>query len=80
MTPQEAYKLFIKKHGNLTVTECIDYGKYYVFVAVEDPEKVDISDPYYAVDKKTGEVGYFSPAGDIEKWVAACVNNGCDWK
>ena len=81
MTPQEAYSAFQKKHKKLTVTECIDYDKdHYVFVAVENPNEPDYSDPYYAVNKRNGEVSFFSPAGDIEAWVDAIETRSVKWK
>ncbi len=72
MTVNDAYKLFKKKHPDLIVKECCLYDeKYYIFTALRRGEKVDYNDPFYAVNEKTGEVTYFCPMDDIDKWNAA---------
>ena len=81
MTPQEAYRFFTKKHKGLIVTECIDYSPtHYIFVAVADLENFDFSDPYYAVDKRSGLVTYFTPMEDLDKWFEACEKRSANWK
>lgn len=72
MTAKEAYSSFMKKHPGLTVTEAAEYDdKYFLFVAVEDPDRIDYGDPFYLIDRKTGEIKNFSPIDDLDKFEEA---------
>ena len=67
--------MFKKKHPNLTVTMVIDYDKdHYVVEALKDSTKVDYSDPFYGVNKHTGQVSYFTPAFDLDAFTDALEN------
>ena len=72
ITLKDAIKALDKKWPGLTVVDAIDYDeKYYVLTAVENPKEVDYNDPYYAVDKKTGDVYSFDPTSDLPKFARA---------
>ena len=46
-----------------------DYdADHFVVLAYKDPKNKREMDPYYGVDKNTGEVTSFSPAGNPAKW------------
>lgn len=50
-----------KKHPDLTIRAITSYdSKYWIVVATPD-RKDGHMDPYYAVDKTTGQVFYFAP-------------------
>lgn len=69
---KEAYKIFKKAHPDLTVVEAALYdNKYYMFVALKDPNVPEFNDPYYAIDKNTGELYNFTPTRNLEKFYKA---------
>ena len=81
ITLKEAYKIFKKKMPNLTVTAAALYkGKYYLFNAQENPNEVDYNDPFYVVDKNTGEVGHLLPSLDMDGFLDAIHNHEFDLK
>lgn len=66
---------FKNHYKNLIVTSVIDYDdKYIIIEALENTNKKDYNDPYYAVEKKSGDVTHFSPAFDIDKFFDAVEN------
>lgn len=67
MTIEEAQKQLEQKYPNLTVVRGVDYDKeHYVFSAPASDEELD---PFYGVDKKTGEITHFSPEDDLEHFL-----------
>lgn len=60
----------VKKYApDRTATACCDYDQNsYIVSALLDPNIPESNDPFYKVDKKTGAVTAFSPAGDITKF------------
>lgn len=43
-------------------------GIWYVFTALEDPDKEDDNDPFYKMDKITGKILPYSPIEDLDKY------------
>lgn len=67
MTIEEAQKQLEKRYPNLTVVRGVDYDKeHYVFSAPTSDEELD---PFYGVDKRTGEITHFSPEDDLEHFL-----------
>lgn len=60
MTKEEAIEIFMKKHSGRKVNRVGDEGKHYIIDAT-DPSKEDEVDPFFAVDKKTGEITNYFP-------------------
>ena len=72
MTVGEAIKRLKAKYPKLHVIDGCDYDKdHYMFTAVEDPNKVDYNDPYYAVNKKSGLIYSVDPTADLAKFSRA---------
>ena len=72
MNEEQAVELFKKKKSNLHFVRIGDYDeKHYVVAALQNENSTDEIDPYYGIDKETGEITPFSPGEDIEKFVAA---------
>lgn len=75
MTHIDALKTFRKQYPNLTVTEMLDYSRtYFLITAVKDVTKNDYNDPYYAVNKKTGQIMHYHPMSDLENFIDAKQN------
>ena len=67
-----AMDLVKKAEPTRTITACCDYdGDHYVVTALSDPSKFGENDPFFAVNKKTGEVTEFTPGADIPKFSEA---------
>lgn len=65
----DAIKLVKKAEPDRTATAVCDYDpQFYIVTALADPKKPDDNDPFYKVNKKTGEVTWFTPAEDISKF------------
>lgn len=81
MITNEAYKIFKKAHPDLEVRACCFYdNRYFIFTALPKGVEIDYNDPFYAVDKKTGIVSNFSPAGNIAKWAEAMRLHQKNWR
>lgn len=66
---------FESANRNLTVTTVLDYdNKSFLVEAMEDPNKPDMNDPWYRVDKKTGKTNPFSPMFEMDKFFDAAEN------
>jgi hypothetical protein len=64
--------VFEKLHPKLKVVRCVDYNSEYVVVeVVEEYGSINFSDPFYAVNKKTGDVVSFTPAEDPDSYFEA---------
>lgn len=71
MTSEQAVLLFKEKNPNLKFRKIGDYDdKHFVIEATKSFEDSMEVDPYYSVDKKTGEIAPFSPAEDLEKFIS----------
>lgn len=72
MNVNDAMNAFKKAHPDLEITACYDYdNRYFLFEAPDKSIDKDYNDPYYAVDKNSGKVFYYSPAGDYDKFFDA---------
>jgi len=60
--------IFNKKFPNLTVTKILDSDDYYVIEAVEDLNRRDYNDPYWAMHKKTNKIIKYNPSFDLESF------------
>lgn len=77
MSPYDAAKAVKKAEPSRTPTYVCDYDpSLYIVTALRDPKKPEYADPFWSVDKKTGKVQHFSPAGDLEKFGNAMTNRG----
>lgn len=70
MNEEAAMELFSSQFKNLTIRKIVSWDKdTYVLCAVENPDDSgDEMDPFYAIDKNTGAISWFSPMEDIEKF------------
>lgn len=72
---KQAMNSLKKKYPKRQVTQAIDYDKtWFLFLAVEDPNKIDYDSPYYAVHKQTGKVCSYNPVDELEKFTDAIDN------
>lgn len=68
----ECKSIFNKKHPELTITNAVDLDRiWYVFTALEDPNKPDDNDPFYKIDKFSGKIKAYSPIEDLDKYSEA---------
>ena len=66
MTEEKALQLFREKYPQMIVVQIMDLKKYFVITATENLSAIQEEiDPYYFVDKKTGEIGSYSPTTDL---------------
>ena len=73
ITALKVLERFRQKYPNLRVLSIVDYDQnHYVVEAVDKKNKVDYNDPFYGVHKVTGQISYFTPAFDPEKFIEAC--------
>lgn len=72
MTPTEASnKLKNEMKEIKTIKECRDYGKDFIFVAFEtDTPDVEL-DPFYLVNKNTGDIRRYTIAENPSKFYSA---------
>jgi len=77
MISREQAKLLVgKKYPDLEVVKVMDYDDLHFVVETSDGHTDSMSmDPYYGVDRKTGEVTSFSPSADIEKFFEMLERN-----
>lgn len=79
ITPSEALNKLKKKEPSVTPVGMVDYSsKYYLISATEDPNKPDFSGNYYAVDKSTGAISYYTPGADFDNFFDAINNRVID--
>lgn len=57
------------------ITECRDYGNKFIFVAFETDDHENEIDPFYSVDKRTGDVKKFDISGDPGKFFSSPTLN-----
>lgn len=77
MSPYDAAKLVKTVEPDRTPTYVCNYDNLlYVVTALRDPNKPEYNDPFWSVNKRTGEVKPFSPAGDLEKFGEAMTSRG----
>ena len=75
MTHPEAVKAFLKKFPNLIPKQIIDYDdEHYIIEALPEGVEVSYDDPFYGVDKNTGQVTYFSIGPERVKFFDALEN------
>lgn len=69
MTINVARQVFTKARPELVIEKIFDWDdKHYVVVAMPNDGK-DYFDPYYGLDKITGEITTFSPGSNLEKFL-----------
>lgn len=68
MTYQEAINLLKNYNHNLKVESCKDYDEYYLITAYETEEDFD---PFYLVNKSTGEIEPYTIAEDPNRYYSA---------
>lgn len=75
MTPEKAKRIVQKLFGDYKIEYCVPYKNQYIVMAhpdegPEDQEHGYYSDPFYAVNKITGRVTRFIPAGEKDHGTA----------
>lgn len=67
MTVDRAAELVLKAHPHVEIVSAHDYRGDYLFVAPDKKLGIlgDYNDPYYVVDKRTGEVRAITPLEDF---------------
>jgi hypothetical protein len=72
MKRPEFVDIFEKRFPNLKVFRCVDYNDdYFIIEAVEDFNTINFGDPFYAINKKNGAIGSFTPAEDPDAYFEA---------
>lgn len=65
----EAIKSFIAKNPDRKVEEAYEHKELYLFIAPDKNAKgADYSDPFFIVDKKTGQFQQFTPAANPKEY------------
>lgn len=72
---KKAYKILQEYLPGYTITKAANYKNYWLFCAVQDPNKIDYGDPYWVVDKMNGMVFKFTPAADFDGFIRAISNH-----
>ena len=77
MSIGEAVKALNKKLPGRTVIKACEYKNSYLFIAPDTKlgQFNDSSNPYFLVDKKTGEVSKFFPSEDLDGFGDAMLNH-----
>lgn len=71
----EAAKRLQNTYPTRQITQALDYdSKWFLFMAVENPNAIDYDSPWYAVNKHTGAVRTFNPIDQLEKFIDAMHN------
>ncbi len=60
LSPAEAIKIVNKNHPTGIVQAYVDYGNLYLFQVFNQRPGEEIMDPFFSVDKQTGEYREFS--------------------
>lgn len=68
MSPIQAVNIIKKKYPNLKVVSCKDYDGDYLVTAYETEEDLD---PFYLVNKSTGEIEPYTIAEDPNRYYSA---------
>lgn len=72
MTVLEASRKLQQAHPELYITDGVDYDEdLFVFTAVDDPSATQYDDPFYSVNKRTGEIKPFLPILNLKKFSEA---------
>ena len=71
INPKQAAEILKKKYQKLTITECVELPKHWLFTAVENPDIPDYDDPFYAIRKSDGVVCSYSPLDDLDNFSQA---------
>jgi len=67
VSPKEAYNKVVKANPGMSIISSVNYNQdYYVFALAKDSKNPGYDSPYYAVNKKTGEIVGFVPDDLIE--------------
>lgn len=68
MSPTQAANIIKKKYPNLKVVSCKDYGDDYLVTAYKTEEDLD---PFYLINKSTGEIEPYTIAEDPNRYYSA---------
>lgn len=72
----EAVALFEKKMPSRKVIAAAGFDStHYLFEAPESENEVDYNDPYFLMDKNTGEISGYLPTNELAKFHAAFRDN-----
>lgn len=75
VSEKKAVSILLNKYPKKKVTQIIDYdSKWFLLLAVENPNKVDFDSPYFAVNKQSGAIRSYSPIDDLDKFTEAIQN------
>jgi len=78
MIAKEAYDIFIKKYPNLNINSMMDYDSSTYVVCATKGNVIAYDDPFYFINKSTGDISRFLPSLDIEKFDDAATNREID--
>lgn len=75
LTYKQAAAVLLKKYPQKKITMAIDYdSKWFIFMAVDDENSIDLDSPFYAVNKRTGDIRTYSPVDDLDNYTNAVQN------
>lgn len=72
-TAEASKKLKEKVKSIKTIKECRDYGSDYLFVAFETNTPEDEIDPFYLVNKTTGNIRKYNIAEDTNRFFNSTI-------
>lgn len=71
----DAITIFSKLYPKKIITKCIDYDAlHFVIEAIDDFNTVNVSDPYYGIDKRSKRITSFTPSLDLDYFFDAIEN------
>ncbi len=75
LTIEEAMAALEEYAPGRTITEAFLYKDSYLLTAPRSTKDIDYGDPYYLVNKKTGQVRNFLPMSDLPGFFNAMTNH-----
>lgn len=72
MTAKEAKIIIEKEYASQVVVECLDFTDFFAFALTDKgKENEDFGGGYITVNKRTKELGSFSPTEDLDLFMKA---------
>lgn len=68
ITLRDSGKMVLEKYPDLNLRRAGDYDSNYYIVEASRIDSRDYSDPYYLVSKEDGEVYFYNPVMDLDKF------------
>lgn len=70
----DAIKVFNNRNKDRIIKHVFDSGSNYLIYAPGKLVTDDDSDPYFTMDKETGEIKHFSPISNMRTFISAMNN------